>query len=144
MTTAPNKITFEDLEPERKISDIKRDSRTIKWALDREEAARTLSFSGAVTLLHNEIYEMMDYAERIKDTVQGSSHVELETIYRTIKKFDAQIKNLTPSTVNDLLLCVDKYDIWLCSSNGPSSTEYDAARKITQSLLRWCSDLSKF
>lgn len=144
MSKVISKNDVETPEPCRKVRDITNDSRSIFNAYNESEQSRTMYFSEAKRLLQDAVYLKMQSNERFKDADTNYHHVIGKFTYKTLDKFLPLINNLAPSTVNDLFIAVDRHDLWLHSTSGPSSNEKEAGRKVTSWLLGWCRDLDKF
>lgn len=135
---------FIDDEPKRKVTAIAQDSRILNNALLEELNNRTVYFTEAVTMLQNTFFKMLDAnKEYAKDCPSGYHNSLKYYTFKTAKKFESLIGNLTPATIFDALNAVDVYDKCLLAASTPQN-EREAGRKVTMLLRGFLTDLSKF
>lgn len=137
-------IFFTDTKaPTRKLFDICRDSPAIKAAYEKQERAREVDFFEALQLLKDIIFLRIEELELICAKKVTKSHPEAAEL-RALRRYEKDIEALTPSNLNALFAVVDAHDEQICTSRTLPTSTYEGEKRVTNLLLHWIRDLSRF
>lgn len=129
--------------PTRKLFDICRDSPAIKAAYEKAERAREVDFFEALQLLKDIIFLRIQELELICAKKVTKSHPEAAEL-RALRRYEKDVEALTPSNLNALFSTVDSHDAHICSSSSVAGYDYEGEKLVTNLLLKWLRDLSRF
>lgn len=150
-TTPPQVQTYVS-DPERTIVEIERDSKSLFRAIHNRERTRKVNFQEALGYLKDEIFKKKEESaseycpKGIRTDKFGTSKpYKAHYIHETLLRYADIIDNLTPRTLDALLLKINRELDADCSATfSGCSQKYEGVRETLLFLLWWSNDLAKF